>query len=140
MKQRKNVLLLVGIIMLNIPVIMNMYEIAANPKEMITEVFLRLCGSVTLYGLVSLLAIAQFMCNCKGSRKPALSVTGICVSGIFILLPVLSLIASLPKYLIMNSLDLVIAEHILAQTANLLSAAGNGLLLAGYVQSLKRRE
>ena len=140
MKNRKNLFLTVGIIVLNIPLIMRMYELAVSSEQMLTEDFLRLCGSVILHGLASLLAIAQFMCNYKEIRKPVLLVTGICVSSLFILFPILSLITALPQFLILDSLGIVMAKYTLSQVANLLSAVGSILLLTGYVQSLKRRK
>ncbi len=140
MKDRKNILLLVGIIVLNIPLFMHAYELVTAVEQTLPEDFLRLCINLILRGVVSLLAIAQFMCNYKEIRKPVLPVIGICVSGLFILLPILSLVSALPQFLVLDSLGLVIVEYFWSEAANLLSTVGNFLLLLGYVQSMKRRK
>ena len=143
MKERKNILLFLGMILSVFPLCVHIYKLAIYLVEVPKDILLLLSGNVALYMFVIFLAAVQLIRNRRNISSWILAVIGIAVSAVCLVLSILSILSGLPQFLVHNKLGLVDIGYVINQLLvvfGLPNIIGHILLLLGYVWSFPKRK
>lgn len=151
MKERKNALLLLGIIFSAFTLCVHILIIPQNLFELIQFAMVPVIRNtvlpwiikLVLFAAVVILALVQLVHNRKNVKNRTLPIAGIVVSSVCLLLAILSIPGALPRFLLHVKLDIVTFRYIITELVMHLiryGIIGHVLLLIGYACSLPKKE
>lgn len=149
MKQKKNILLLIGTVLALFPFGVYMLTrlggyiklLPALTSEQIVWFFSLLALNVVFYAAVVFLAVVQLRNHCKCRAKRVIPILGIVLSGLNLAYYIISIPASLPSGLLQNYLGLLsVITTLFFKNLAIAGPIGHILLIIGYAKSLQDKK
>ena len=143
MQSKKNIILCVGAVLSALPFVgyfadlIRSVILLQNPFTGY-DLFGMIVNTVFIAAVV-ILAVLQIRSNCKGSGKRAIPIMGSVVSGVYLLVEVLLVLAEYPSYIVMDYLNLFTIQSFIAIFVSnflIFCVVGHILLLIGHIKSI----
>ena len=143
MKERKNIFLLIGALILLFPLCTHILNVIAyvTGLKITANILLLLIGNVAVNLLPMFISSVQIICNQRNKRTWVVPVVGIALSGYYFVMAICSIVTSLPSFQIHVTLNLLSSMSVLLRViANwVLGVVGHIVLLIGYIKSLPQK-